>query len=85
MGLPERSAFGLYMKIALSYYDAIRKTVKSNNVKNKLSDTLITKTLMVTLGCVPAYDRLFVEDVKDQSVPTGINSSKIASKSCGFL
>ena len=58
------------------YYDGIRKAVKTNDVKNKLSDTLITKVLMGTLGCVPAYDRFFVEGVKDQSVTTGIYSLK---------
>ena len=50
------------------YYDGIRKTVKTNDVKKKLSDTLITKVLMGALGCVPAYDRFFVEGVKDLSV-----------------
>ena len=49
---------------------------KTNDVKNKLADTLITKVLMGTLGCVPAYDRFFVEGVKDQSVTTGIYSLK---------
>lgn len=39
------------------YYDGIRKKVKTDDLKNKLSDTLITKVLMGTLGCVPAYDR----------------------------
>ena len=58
------------------YYDGIRRTVKTNDVKNKLSDTLITKVLMGTLGCVPAYDRFFVEGVKDQGVTTGIYSMK---------
>ena len=56
------------------YYDGIRRTVKTNEVKNKLSDTLITKILMGTLGCAPAYDRFFVEGVKDQCVTTGIFS-----------
>lgn len=54
-----------------SYYDGIRKSVKDTAVKNKLSTTLITKILMGTLGCVPAYDRYFVEGVKEQKVTTG--------------
>ena len=58
------------------YYNGIRKTVKSNDVKNKLSDTLITKVLMGTLGCVPAYDRFFVEGVKSQGVTIGNYSIK---------
>lgn len=54
-----------------SYYDGIRKSVKDTAVKNKLSTTLITKILMGTLGCVPAYDRYFIEGVKEQKVTTG--------------
>jgi len=32
------------------------------------TDTLVTKVLMGTLGCVPAYDRYFIAGIKDQSV-----------------
>ncbi len=56
----------------LEYYDGIRKQVKEVEVKNKLSTTLITKILMGTFGCVPAYDRYFIEGVRDQKVTTGI-------------
>ena len=34
------------------------------STKNNLSETLITKILMGTLGCVPAYDRYFVKGNK---------------------
>lgn len=54
-----------------SRYDIIRKSVKESDVKNKLSTTLITKILMGTLDCVPAYDRYFIDGVKDQKVTTG--------------
>lgn len=53
-----------------NYYDGVRNSVKSET-KNKLSMTLITKILMGTLGCVPAYDRYFIKGVKDQNVTTG--------------
>lgn len=53
------------------YYDKVRKSVKECEVKNKLSTTLITKVLMGTLGCVPAYDRYFIDGIKDQNVSTG--------------
>lgn len=43
----------------VEYYDVIRKSVKEQEVKKQLSDILITKILMGTLGCVPAYDRIF--------------------------
>lgn len=55
----------------MDYYDDIRKQVKETEVKNKLSTTLITKILMGTFGCVPAYDRYFIDGVKDQKITTG--------------
>ena len=39
-------------------------------MSNKVSDTLITKVLMGTLGCVPAYDRYFIEGIKIMKVST---------------
>lgn len=57
------------------YYDNVRRQVwgleKEGKPKNKLSDTLITKILMGTLGCVPAYDRYFIAGIKNQKVSTG--------------
>ena len=53
------------------YYDGIRHKVKETKIKNKLSDTLITKILLETIGCVPAYDRYFVGGVKNQKVAIG--------------
>ena len=45
-----------------NYYDGIRRIVKGSALKNNLSETLITKILMGTLGCVPEYDRYFVTE-----------------------
>ena len=53
------------------YYDRIRRYVKGDLLQNKLSDVLITKILMGTLGCVPAYDRYFVAGIKREKVATG--------------
>ncbi len=54
------------------YYNGMRLQVKEETPKNKLSDTLITKVLMGTLGCVPAYDRYFIMGIKEQKVSTGL-------------
>ncbi len=54
------------------YYDEVRKSVKDIEIKKGLSTTLLTKILLGALGCVPAYDRYFIEGVKDQKVTTGI-------------
>lgn len=53
------------------YYSNIRDEVKNIKVRNQLSSTLITKILMGTLGCVPAYDRYFISGIKKQKVASG--------------
>ena len=68
----------------VEYYDDIRKSVKEVEVKNQLSDTLITKILMGTLGCVPAYDRYFIAGIKAQGVATGNYNIKSVLKLVDF-
>ena len=68
----------------IEYYDGIRKQVKEKKVKNKLSITLITKILMGTFGCVPAYDRYFIDGVKDQKITTGTYNMKSILKLVDF-
>ena len=68
----------------MNYYDDIRKQVKETEVKNKLSTTLITKILMGTFGCVPAYDRYFIDGVKNQDVTTGTYGIKSLLKLVDF-
>lgn len=41
---------------------------KSNNV----TDTLITKVLLGTLGCVPAFDSYYIQSVKKCQISKGI-------------
>ena len=38
---------------------------------NSASDTLVTKILLGTLGCTPAYDRFYVETVKQYHISSG--------------
>lgn len=62
-------------------YAEIRKSVNNKNkkekkVKHDVSNTLITKILMGTLGCVPAYDRFFINGVKELNVTTGVYGTK---------
>lgn len=40
-------------------------------VVNNATDTLITKILLGTLGCVPAYDRYYVQSVKKHHISGG--------------
>jgi len=50
------------------YYGQFR----DKNAKCEVSQTLITKILLGTLGCVPAYDRCFKAAVRTTGVTTGI-------------
>ena len=59
----------VYDNIA-NYFDRIRKEVAAHEVASPVSPILITKILMGTLGCVPAYDRFFVDGVKKHKVMT---------------
>ena len=43
---------------------------------NKATDTLVTKILLGTLGCVPAYDRYYVQTVKRCNISAGVYSRK---------
>ena len=49
----------LYDYIADYYFRPIRDEVAGRKVASNVSPVLITKILMGTLGCVPAYDRFF--------------------------
>ena len=95
----------LYEKIE-SFYTPVRDAVRKENPKeddedkkdkeNDLSATLVTKILMGTLGCIPAYDRYFIEGIKlkevkldDESEPlepvtTGICNDKSLNKLVAF-
>ena len=52
------------------YFDPIRNEVAGRVVESQVSPVLITKILMGTLGCVPAYDRFFVDGIKKHKVTT---------------
>lgn len=60
-------------------YDPFRSKVKkpkekkdiSQDNRQDISNILVSKILLGTLGCVPAYDRFFVDAVKKNEVTTG--------------
>lgn len=60
-----------YKEIRKDVYERMRKDTKKEGAKNELSTVLITKILMGTFGCVPAYDRFFIDGVTELSVATG--------------
>lgn len=50
------------------HFGPIRDEVAGREVPTPVSPVLITKILMGTLGCVPAYDRFFVDGIKKHKV-----------------
>ena len=59
----------VYGNIA-EHFGPIRDQVAGRAVPSPVSPILITKILMGTLGCVPAYDRFFVDGIKKHKVTT---------------
>ena len=47
-----------------AYFGPIRDDIAGRKVASSVSPVLITKILMGTLGCVPAYDRFFEEGAR---------------------
>ena len=58
-------------KYIAKHFQPIRDEVAGREVPTPVSPVLITKILMGTLGCVPAYDRFFVDGIKKYKVTTG--------------
>ena len=54
----------------VEYFDPIREEVAGRQRATAVSPVLITKILMGTLGCVPAYDRFFQDGVAKYKVTT---------------
>ena len=52
------------------YFRSMRDQAAGREVAIPVSPVLITKILMGTLGCVPAYDRFFVAGIKKHKVTT---------------
>ena len=59
--------FGLSQRLIQIYMEIHREV----NGKTSVSDTLITKILLGTLGCTPAYDSYFVKAIRKYKVASG--------------
>jgi hypothetical protein len=55
--------FGLIGRLN-TIYQNIKKSVETKNNDRDTTDTLITKILLGTLGCIPAYDRFFINGIR---------------------
>lgn len=63
-------------KYIAKHFEPIRNEVAGREVESPVSPVLITKILMGTLGCVPAYDRFFQDGVATYKVTTREYSPK---------
>ena len=70
----------IYHFIRISANLSIKREIPSNAV----SEVLITKILMGTLGCVPAYDRYYNAGVRRYGVASGIFNPKSISELSRF-
>ena len=73
-----------------SIYSQIRiaanQSINRDEPKNQISDVLITKILLGTLGCVPAYDRFFCEGIKKYAVASQLfNTNSIRKLSLFYV
>lgn len=71
-------------KYIAKHFGPIRKEVAGREVPTPVSPVLITKILMGTLGCVPAYDRFFQDGVATYKVTTREYSPKSVRRLVDF-
>ena len=71
-------------KYIAKHFEPIRNEVAGRAVASQVSPVLITKILMGTLGCVPAYDRFFQDGVATYKVTTREYSPKSVLKLVDF-
>ena len=67
-----RTLKDIYMPIRKSANESVNK----KNPNQQISNTLITKILIGTLGCAPAYDRYFKDGVKEYGVASTLFNPK---------
>lgn len=51
---------------------SVRDSIKDKEYNTEISDTLVSKILLGTLGCIPAYDENLVKAVRKHEITTGI-------------
>lgn len=71
-------------KYIAEHFRPIRNEVAGREVASSVSPVLITKILMGTLGCVPAYDRFFQDGVATYKVTTQEYSTNSVLKLVDF-
>ena len=63
-----KEIFELSKFITKWYPDNVKKIPEKPNKEINVTDTLLTKILLGTLGCIPAYDRFFLDGLKKKKI-----------------
>jgi hypothetical protein len=66
------------------YYPQKIKYIDGKEKDIKVSDTLVTKIILGTLGCTPAYDRFFIQGLKIQGLKNYSFNKKSYREIIGF-
>lgn len=79
-GVDEKKV-GIYYKIEKHYRNILSTVDREAADEKEFSETLVTKILLGTFACVPAYDRFFKEGIKIYNIKK--NDDKLKQKFCG--
>lgn len=72
------------IKTSVKNHPDLDKTKRYLNEKEDISVTLITKILLGSIGCIPAYDRYFVIGLGKEGLQKKFNSKKSFSEMINF-
>lgn len=74
--LLNKGTMDLLMEVTRELENIYIKIRKNIDERKDVSSILITKILMGTFGCVPAYDRFFMTGIKNYKVARGVYNEK---------
>src|SRR3989338_10303762 len=64
------------IRLTLNEHPDLNKSKMYLKEIDNISSTLITKILLGTIGCIPAYDRFFIKGLENSTIQKKFNSNK---------
>lgn len=64
------------IRLSLNKHPDLNKTKRYLNEIEDVSPTLITKIILGTIGCIPAYDRYFIKGLENSNIQKKFNPNK---------
>lgn len=64
------------IRLSLNQHPDINKSKMYLNEIDNISPTLITKIILGTIGCIPAYDRYFIKGLENSDIQKKFNPNK---------